>query len=148
MSSLIFNARVIATGTIIESEDRFAVGDALYFKSVFSAAEVVNQDPPNAGQWLYINGQFVPYVEPNNRADVPQSITPRQARLALLGAGLLEQIQAAFATLPEPQRTAASIEWEYASSIERSSPLVSQMAAVAGLTDEQVDELFAAGAAL
>jgi hypothetical protein len=95
---------------------------------------------------LWTGSDFVEYVPPPPPA--PTSITPRQARLALLGAGLLEQIQAAFATLPEPQRTAASIEWEYASSIERSSPLVSQMAAVAGLTDEQVDELFAAGAAL
>lgn len=79
---------------------------------------------------------------------VPQSITPRQARLALLGAGLLETVQTAFAEISEPQRTAAQIEWDYALTIERGSPLVAKMAAALGMTDGQVDALFVAGAAL
>lgn len=79
---------------------------------------------------------------------VPSSITPRQARLALLGAGLLDTVQSAFAQLPDPQRTAASIEWEYATTIERTSPLVSQFGPILGLTEEQIDELFIAAAQL
>lgn len=78
----------------------------------------------------------------------PTSITPRQARLALLGAGLLDAVQAAFAQLPEPQRKAAQIEWEFALAIERNSPLVAQFAPMLGLTEEQIDALFIAGAAL
>jgi hypothetical protein len=94
---------------------------------------------------LWTGSEFVEYVP---TPPPITSITPRQARLALLGAGLLDTVRGAFTQLPEPQRTAAQIEWDHALSIERSSPLVAQMAAAAGLSEEQVDELFAAGAAL
>ena len=91
-------------------------------------------------------------VEPLTAAErkerLPRIITPRQARLALLGAGLLDTVEGAFAQLPEPQRTAASIEWEYATAIERHSPLVSQFGPMLGLTEAQIDALFIAGAAL
>ncbi len=73
---------------------------------------------------------------------VPQSITPRQARLALLGVGLLDQVQAAMDALDEPTKTAALIEWEYAVSIERGSAWVANMAGALGLTAEQLDDLF------
>lgn len=76
------------------------------------------------------------------------TITPRQARLALLRAGLLQTVEAAFAQLPEPDKTAASIEWEYATTIERGSPLVARFGPILGLTEAQIDELFVAGAAL
>jgi hypothetical protein len=38
----------------------------------------------------------------------------RQARLALLGAGLLPQVETALNSLDEPYKSAALIEWEYA----------------------------------
>ena len=57
---------------------------------------------------------------------VPASVTPRQARLALLQIGKLDAVSAALAAIPDPaQRTAAQIEWEYATVIERNSLLVS-----------------------
>ena len=53
---------------------------------------------------------------------VPQSVTMRQARLALLGAGLLDDVDAALAAIPDAtQRRAAQIEWEYAATVERIS---------------------------
>jgi hypothetical protein len=64
------------------------------------------------------------------------SVTMRQARLALLGAGLLEQVNAA---ITDP---VAQIEWEYAQTVERHSPLVQNLAAGLGLTEEQLDNLF------
>jgi len=82
------------------------------------------------------------------RARKPRSLTPRQARLALLKAGLLDEVQGAFAQLPEPERTAAQIEWEFALSVERNSPLVSQFGPLLGLTEAQIDELFVSGAQL
>lgn len=81
------------------------------------------------------------------RARIP-AITPRQARLALLSAGLLDTVQQAFAGLPEPQRTAAQIEWEYSVSIDRASPLVAQFGPILGLTEAQIDDLFIAAAQL
>lgn len=73
---------------------------------------------------------------------VPASITPRQARLALLDAGMLTSVDAALASLPEPQKTSAQIEWEYATSVERNSPLVESLGSALGLTSTQIDGLF------
>lgn len=74
----------------------------------------------------------------------PRSVTPRQARLALLHAGHLQTVQQAMGALPE----AAKIEWEYATSVDRDSALVAQMGAALGLDDAALDALFTAAAGL
>lgn len=79
---------------------------------------------------------------------VPEAITMRQARLALLGAGLLATIDAAIDGLPSPQREAAQIEWEYAAEVRRDSALVTMLAPALGLNDAQVDELFIAASGI
>lgn len=79
---------------------------------------------------------------------VPVVVTMRQARLALLGAGLLEQVNAAVAALPDIEGAAARIEWEYAQEVRRDSPLVAGLSAALGLTDEILDSLFTEGAGL
>lgn len=79
---------------------------------------------------------------------VPASVTMRQARLALLGAGLLDDVDAAIAALPSPQKEAAKIEWEYSQEVQRSSGLVPRMGAALGLDDAALDALFVAAAAL
>ena len=80
---------------------------------------------------------------------IPQSVTMRQARLALLRAGLLDDVYAAIAAIPDPaNRKAAEIEWEYAQTVDRNSPFTQQMAAGLNLTAEQLDELFTQAAGL
>lgn len=79
---------------------------------------------------------------------VPEEITMRQARLVLLGAGLLSLVDAALNSLPSPHKEAAHIEWEYASGVRRDSPLIAQLGPALGLTAEQVDDLFRQGATL
>ncbi len=79
---------------------------------------------------------------------VPSSVTMRQARLALLGAGLLDDVEAAIAALPSPQKEAARIEWEYATEVQRSSGLVPMMGAALGLDDAALDDLLIEAAAL
>lgn len=79
---------------------------------------------------------------------VPQVVTMRQARLALLGAGLLPQVETAINALPEPQRSAARIEWDYSSEVHRDRTFVQQLGAALGLTDQQLDDLFTQAAAL
>jgi len=79
------------------------------------------------------------------RVIVPTSVTPRQARLALLQIGKLDAVSAALTAIPDPaRRTAAQIEWEYAAVIERNSPLVTSLAAGLGLTAAGIDALFEA----
>lgn len=77
---------------------------------------------------------------------VPQSVEMRQARLALLGAGLLSKVDAAIAALPSPQKEAAQIEWEYSNQVHRDRALVRSLAPALQLTDAQVDALFIAAA--
>lgn len=80
---------------------------------------------------------------------VPTSVTMRQARLALLGAGLLDSVDAAIAAIPdETARKAAMIEWEFAGEVQRHSGIVSALVPALGLTDEQTDQLFVVAAEL
>lgn len=79
---------------------------------------------------------------------VPQSVTMRQARLALLGAGKLSAVDAAIAGLSSPQKEAAQIEWDYSSVVERNRPFVQLLAPALGLSDTDVDQLFITAATL
>lgn len=79
---------------------------------------------------------------------VPPAVSMRQARLALLGAGLLDDIDAAINGLPSPQKEAARIEWEYSQEVQRHNGFVSVLAPSLGLTPEQTDALFVQAAKL
>lgn len=85
---------------------------------------------------------------PQPLAPVPASVTMRQARLALLGAGLLDDVEAAIAALPSPQKEAAKIEWEYSQEVQRHNGFVSVLAPMLGMTAEQTDALFVQAATL
>ena len=73
---------------------------------------------------------------------VPASVTMRQARLALHAAGLLSQVEAAIDALPEPNRTVARIEWDYASEVHRASEFVTLLGATLKLDKQSLDDLF------
>lgn len=79
---------------------------------------------------------------------IPQSVTMRQARLALLTAGKLAGVDAVIDAMNEPLRSAAKIEWEYAHAVERNSALVSLLGPALGMTDGEVDALFVEAAKL
>lgn len=73
---------------------------------------------------------------------VPSSVTMRQARLALLQSGYLEQVNAILAGMTGVEGEAARIEWEYAQEVVRESPLVQGLAAALPLTEGELDQLF------
>ena len=77
-------------------------------------------------------------IEADRKSKVPQVITIRQARLALLAAGLLDNVDAAVAA---GDRT-VQIEWEYVTELRRDWPTLVGLASALGLTDLQVDDLF------
>ncbi|MCB2052282.1 MAG: hypothetical protein KDE63_12720 [Novosphingobium sp.] len=79
---------------------------------------------------------------------VPQVVSMRQARLALLAAGSLAAVDAAIAALPSPQKEAAQIEWEYATEVQRDSALIASLAPALGMDDAAIDALFVAAAAI
>jgi hypothetical protein len=65
-------------------------------------------------------------------------ITMRQCRLQLLAADLLDDVDAAVAQADR----AVQIEWEYATVVDRYSPLVSAIGASLGLDDATIGQLF------
>ena len=82
------------------------------------------------------------------RDKTPQSVTMRQARLALLNAGLLAQVTNAVTAMTGPEGDAARIEWEFSSEVKRNQPLVAALAPIIGMDDAQLDALFIAAALL
>lgn len=70
-------------------------------------------------------------------------VTPRQIRQALVLKGVsISMIEDALASLPEPTRTLAQIEWEYSVAFIRRNPLVEQVGLLLGWTSEQLDDLW------
>lgn len=78
----------------------------------------------------------------------PDVVTMRQARLALLQAGLLAQVNTAVAAMPGAAGDTARIEWEFSSTVERNRPLVQSLIGALGLTESQLDDLFRLAATL
>ena len=105
--------------------------------------ELVASDVAGPG-WLVAGGVPIAPVLPVLAPIVPTSISPAQARLALLGAGLLDDVEAAVAA----GSRATQIAWEMATVIERSSPTVVALSAALGLTSDQLDALFTAAAGI
>jgi len=73
------------------------------------------------------------------RTPTPQSVTRFQARAALAMAGLLDGVEAAVAASPN---LLARLAWADAQSFERQSPTIASLAAILGLSTDQIDELF------
>ena len=102
----------------------------------FTRADFPDAQPPALPE-------YVPKV-----VAVPEVVTMRQARLALLAAGKLAGVESAIASMPEPHKTAAQIEWEYSNALQRSNPFVSQIGAALGLDESGIDALFVEAAKL
>lgn len=117
---------------VIEADDGFTLPG----KTLIAALDA------NPGD-TWDGAQFVKPPAPAP-SPVPQSVTPRQARLALLDAGLLDAVNTAVAAAGAQ----AQIDWDYALEIRRDNALIASMAAGLGLTSEQIDNLFRAAAAL
>lgn len=74
----------------------------------------------------------------------PVLVTPRQARLALLEAGLLDQVQAAVTAAGG----ATQIAWEYATVLDRNDALIVSIGTALDLSPSQIDALFTQAATL
>ena len=70
-------------------------------------------------------------------------VTQRQLRLELLNRGITaEMINNVIENLPEPDKTQAQIEFEFASYFERQHPLIHQLGLVFGFSETDLDEIF------
>ena len=125
--------------------------------SSYAVYPLVNGDRPaldivETGPIQEINGVWTQtYTGRNFTAEEKRQrmkVTMRQARLALLQQNLLSQVETAIAAMQEPEKSQVSIEWEYASTVERTSPWIGTMGTALGLTEEQLDDLFVLAATL
>lgn len=90
----------------------------------------------------------IEYGDPGTPSSVPGAVTMRQARLALLGINKLAQVESAINALPEPDKSAARIWWEYSGTVERANPLVTAIGGAIGLDADALDALFTSASAL
>ena len=79
---------------------------------------------------------------------VPQEVTMRQARLALLAAGKLTQVETAINAMPEPDKSAARIEWDYSNTVQRNNAFVALLGAALGMSGAELDSLFTTASTL
>lgn len=94
------------------------------------------RNPDYRAYLAYVEAGGVVVTQPEPKV---ASVTPRQARLALLGAGLLSQVE----TAVNAAGGAIKISWEFATSINRDDALVGSIATQLSLTEAQIDALFA-----
>jgi len=76
-------------------------------------------------------------------APIPD-ITPRQIRLAMTQAGIRSQVEAYVAAASQDVKDT----WEFATIIERDNAIIVSGAAALGMTDAQIDDLFALASTL
>lgn len=112
---------------------------------------------PLIRQWLRDNPgfQIEPYIPPDPPTEDElrqrmRSLTARQFRLGLVNADISPStVTAAIAGMPAgPDQDKAQIEWEYATTFNRTHPLIATVGTALGLSDAQIDALWVAAAAL
>lgn len=96
------------------------------------------------GVYLQADWETMLADEMRARNPVPQQVTMRQARLVMLSAGLLDDVEMVITAAGR----AAQLEWEYASVVDRNGPIVAAVQQGESLTDEQIDDLFREAAKL
>lgn len=74
------------------------------------------------------------------------SVTPFQAKAALFNAGLLDDVETLIAAAETS--TLTKLAWANAVEWRRTSPMLSELSASLNMTDEQLDALFIAAAAI
>jgi len=79
----------------------------------------------------------------NKKSLIPQELTPRQIRLALIQSGInLSNIDAVIDQLPEPNKSITKTLREYSLSYSRDDEILIQFASQLGMDSEQLDWLF------
>lgn len=109
------------------------------------AEDALPSDRTDRQTWALVDGAVV--LDPS-LTPVPQVVTMRQARRALLGAGKLAAVETAINAMPEPDKSEARIDWDRSQEVRRDWPLVAALAPTLGLTDAQIDQLFITAATL
>ncbi|MDK1493364.1 hypothetical protein QN219_25505 [Sinorhizobium sp. 7-81] len=95
------------------------------------------------GEWM---AEEIPKLPP---VHMP-ALSSRQIRLGLVSSGFtLAQVSAIIEAMPDgADKETARIEWEYATTFNRTHPLIGSVGVALGLTDEQIDTMWTAALSL
>lgn len=118
-------------------------------------ANTSTSETPGAARANWTGHEWIelPYTAPEPMPEpalpVPQSVTKRQARQALLLAGLLDLVQPAIDAIPDTTaRRMAQIEWDDSQEYQRDRPVLISLATALGLDGAELDQLFRTAATL
>ena len=99
--------------------------------------------------WLWDGESLTPPHVPPEVPTVPDSVTRRQAKQALLLNGLLGNVQPAIDAIPNAtQRAMIQIEWDDSQVFERDRPALIALGTALGLSSSGLDALFIQAGAL
>lgn len=92
----------------------------------------------------------LPPIEPEEpEVIIPQSLTPRQIRLAMLQSGIsLDSIDTMIESLPAKQKPVVKVMWEYSGTYLRDDEILIGFASQLDMTSEDIDNLFILWASL
>lgn len=110
--------------------------------SVVIPKDILNADYQNYVCWL--NEGNIPDPADIIQLPAPTVVSMAQARLALLGANLLDAVEQNMAAMSKPTQ----IDWQFRQTVERNSPLVATFANALNLDSDMLDSLFIAASKL
>ena len=112
----------------------------------FTLDQAVERDAFTGGddsKWKIIEVDDSPAIE------VPQVVTPRQMRVALIMSGTsIASIEAMINALNEPDQSIVRTTWEYSTEFKRDNEILNSMAGSLGMTETDIDNLFILAATL
>lgn len=80
---------------------------------------------------------------------IPNFVTKRQGRQQMILLGLLDQVQTAIDSIPDPiQKALVQSFWDDSTQYERNHPQMIQLSEAVGMTEEQLDGAFIAASQL
>lgn len=100
--------------------------------------------------WVLANPGNIDLTPPDPAGPLDVPLPRREFRLAMLDFGLTDQlVEDALATVSDPvERQRMTIFWQDTQSFERYHPVLIALASAAGLTVEQIDDMWAHGVAI
>ena len=134
----------IPTALLIYGPDDFGIVAADTPEQHVDRVKAILGGDPQAILQMLADGSQMPPIPPR----VPREIPNWRAKAILYSMGLLEGVETFFSTLPEPQKTVATLAWNGDAKVERKSSTVLALAGHFGWSEMQLDQMFIAAEAL